>query len=660
MTERRLPISANPRFLWTTTAVLLLAALFRLIALQDVPPGLSQDEVLNADIVSFIRGGYHAVFFREGYGHEPLYHYWAVPFQTLLGDNVFSIRLPAVVLGLFLVALTMRWAKREFGSLTAVVAGLLLAVSWWPIIFSRIGIRPILEPVLLLLMAWFWPKRPLLAGLFLGLSLYSYTGARVMLALPVLLGVYEGIVFLWGRIQYKELDAQSDKERFRNSIWAAGKMLATAVVVTVPLFYVLQADPTLQQRVDQLSGPLDALQQGDFGPIWQSVSNTLGVFSFTGDPRWTYTLPERPLFDWVTAVLFYAGLGLALWRIKQPRYAFLLIWLAVGLVPSAVTPQSPSTIRMIGALPVVYVLPGLAVTSLQRIRIVNSKQYTVYSKGLLYTALSLLFAIFLINVGRTVRDGFIRWPQAEETRLNHYQTVLLEMSRYYRGGPLVIADGFYEPIDRDSFRRNLGAYAPTRWVQTGANVAGAVVIPVDEGAGNGRLYVPEFAAISPDLLAAAGISPEPIYRSDGWPSFAVYTLTVAEGLADISPITTFDDSLVLIDYELLPRTPEENLVVLTTWRVKRPLPDSLVSFIHLLNKEGEIMAQHDGWDAAAMTLQSGDVVVQRHFLPWPKNLPSGEYTIQLGLYNRENGQRWPLDTSPMDTILLDEFSIDGN
>ncbi|HFE65683.1 MAG TPA: hypothetical protein ENJ93_00350, partial [Chloroflexi bacterium] len=75
------------------TAVLLIAAIFRIISLQDVPPGLSQDEVLNADIVSFIRQGQPALFFREGFGHEPLYHYWSVPFQALLGDNFLSIRL---------------------------------------------------------------------------------------------------------------------------------------------------------------------------------------------------------------------------------------------------------------------------------------------------------------------------------------------------------------------------------------------------------------------------------------------------------------------------------------------------------------------------------------------------------------------------------------
>ena len=111
--------SSRCRFLVWATAVLLLAAVMRLILLQDVPPGLSQDEVLNADVVSIIRQGYHAIFFREGYGHEPLYHYWSVPFQVLFGDNILSIRLPAFYLGLLLVAVMMRWARREFGFLTA-------------------------------------------------------------------------------------------------------------------------------------------------------------------------------------------------------------------------------------------------------------------------------------------------------------------------------------------------------------------------------------------------------------------------------------------------------------------------------------------------------------------------------------------------------------
>ncbi len=305
----------RPAYIWFlvgATAVLLIAAVMRLVFLQDVPPGLSQDEVLNADIVSFIRHGYHAFFFREGYGHEPLYHYWSVPFQVLFGDNILSIRLPAVYLGLLLVALTMRWAKREFGPFAAVAAGIGLAISWWPVIFSRIGLRPIMEPVLLLLFAWFWPRRPWLAGLFLGLSLYTYTGARVLFLLPVLLFLYWLLAGRWMLVSRQKLFSwQVPRPAGIGTHCLARSAPACFAAWPSPCGH----DPTLQQRVQQLEGPLTALQRGDLQPILQTSMATLGVFSFTGDPRWTYSLPGRPLFDPFTSLVFlwwFAAVNLAI------------------------------------------------------------------------------------------------------------------------------------------------------------------------------------------------------------------------------------------------------------------------------------------------------------------------------------------------------------
>lgn len=633
--------------MWWGTAVLLLAAVFRLVLLHDVPPGLSQDEVLNADIVQFTRGGYHALFFREGYGHEPLYHYFSVPFQVLLGDNVLSIRLPAVTLGLLLVALTLRWARREFGGRTAVLAGIGLAVSWWPIVFSRVGIRPILEPVLLLLFAWFWPKRPYLAGLFLGLSLYSYTGARVVFAIPVLLAIY--LLFTQRR---KEVEK-------RKPVRGALIVLAVSLLVALPLFLTLWADPTLQQRVDQLAGPLEALQAGDPQPIMQSVVDTVGIFSFTGDPRWTYTLPNRPLFDWGTAVFFYVGLLLAFWRWRQPHYAFVLIWLGVTLIPSAVTPQSPSTVRLVGALPVVYLMVGLGITavyhSLSTMKAFANQQKAVY---LLFTLL--LVALLGVNLYRTINDGFIRWPQAETTRLKHYQTVLLDIARDWRAHStenLVVAEAFYEPIDRDSLIRNLGSDPQARWVQTGPEVAGAVVLP---GGGDGRFYVPEFASVHPSLLAAAGISTEPLFRTESQPSFAVYHLPVERPLPAVpfEASISFESRIKLEGYELL--SPETGAFrhLLTFWQVEDALPADLRIFIHAVDETGSLVAQHDGFDAAPEELRSGDIVIQHHVLDLPETV--GSLELQVGLYTLHNQQRLlPVGFQRDIVVLTQMVPVDG-
>lgn len=643
------------RFIFQATAVLLLAACMRLIALHDVPPGLAQDEVLNADVASFIRGGYHALFFREGYGHEPLYHYWQVPFQVLLGDNVLSIRLPAVVVGLLLVALAMRWTKREFGARVALLTGILLAVSWWPIIFSRIGLRPGLEPLMLLLFAWFWPRRPWLAGLFLGLSLYTYTGARVVFAIPLLLALYGWLAPRVGGARRPELPP-----RF---VRRALIVLSTVVAIFMPLWLTLRADPTLQQRVDQLAGPLDALAQGELAPLLQTTWATLGVFSATGDPRWTYALPDRALFDPLTAVFFYGGLLLSLWRWRRPAYALALIWLVVGLIPSAVTPDAPSTVRMIGALPVVYLMPALGFDWAWRQVSARAPRRWIS------TMAGVLVAVLLgWNLARTVRDGFIVWPQALETRLK-YQTVLLDMARYWDAHPhqpLVIADGFYRPITVDSLRRDLGRPLPARWVQTGATVAGALVLPAE---GGGLLYVPEFAAPDGGLLQrvmgdssrspATGSPPAVDYRSSQSPSFAVYTLPDSLILSQAAD-ARFEGKITLVGYEILPVASGQPLQLLTAWRVEGPLPADLAAFVHLVDAGERLVGQHDGFDAAPVTLQPGDTIVQRHVIPLAgAGLPQGA-ALQVGLYTRGDGRRLLLDApvagEPPDRVRIEDVS----
>ncbi len=94
------------------------------------------------------------------------------------------------------------------------------------------------------------------------------------------------------------------------------------------------------------------------------------------------------------ALFFYGGLLLSILRFKRPAYAFALIWLVVGLIPSAVTPQAPSTVRLVGAMPVVYLMPALALAWLwqrskqgQGLNQSRSRQ----TKGLLMILIGLLF-----------------------------------------------------------------------------------------------------------------------------------------------------------------------------------------------------------------------------------------------------------------------------
>jgi hypothetical protein len=248
------------------------------------------------------------------------------------------------------------------------------------------------------------------------------------------------------------------------------------------------------------------------------------------------------------------------------------------------------------------------------------------------------------------------------TRLEHYQSVLLDMSRYYKAEPtsnLVIANGFYEPIDKDSFRRNLGYDPAVRWIQTGAQVAGAIVLPQQDAGENARLYIPEFAPINPALLAVAGISSKPLYRSEQWPSFAVHELPPFPNVTSsqlIEPLS-FAGLITFEGYEMS-LLPGQTLQLVTLWRVEKPLPADLTIFTHVLGPTGNIAAQHDGFDAAPAELQPGDWVFQLHLVIVPET--SDPLAVQVGLYTAHDQQRLHHDGTPSDVVVLTQnLFIDG-
>jgi hypothetical protein len=335
--------------------------------------------------------------------------------------------------------------------------------------------------------------------------------------------------------------------------------------------------------------------------------------------------------------LFLAGLLVSLRNWRRPAFFFALSWLVVGLIPSMITPQAPSTIRMIGALPVVYLFPVLVFSQLAR-RFPRIERAGKWIVG----------AWLAITVVLTVRDGFVRWPAAGETR-DKYQTVLLEMTRHMESAPTgsVVADGWYDPIDDDSLRRNLGYDPGARWVQAG----GAIVYPAG---GGGRLYVPEYAPPVGALWAAGDLPLEPSFRSDNSPSFAVYPLPGSPAVPVTGPQPTFGEAITLLGFQLLDPAGPESTQLITYWRVEAPLPWDLSIFAHLLAPDRSIVAQHDGMDAAAITLRPGDEFIQWHSLPMPSSVPAGPHTLQVGLYRRGDGTRLTHPGDPADRIVLIE------
>jgi hypothetical protein len=115
----------------------------------------------------------------------------------------------------------------------------------------------------------------------------------------------------------------------------------------------------------------------------------------------------------------------------------------------------------------------------------------------------------------------------------------------------------------------------------------------------------------------------------------------------------FGTTLDLIGFRVLTTTASDDLTVLTYWKVQAPTDRSLQMFVHLLDPDGQIAAQHDGFGVLPTTWQPGDIVVQVTRLRLPDHPKSG--WLEIGWYDQASRQRLPLnvaDQSIGDRLLL--------
>jgi hypothetical protein len=104
---------------------------------------------------------------------------------------------------------------------------------------------------------------------------------------------------------------------------------------------------------------------------------------------------------------------------------------------------------------------------------------------------------------------------------------------------------------------------------------------------------------------------------------------------------SFDGQIELLGYDAAPRDGE--LVVTLHWRSSQ-LPDAdYTVFVHLLDSDGQVVSQHDGppQDGAypTSTWDAGEVVMDVHTLSLPQDLPPGRYSLRVGLYLPDSGER---------------------
>ena len=109
-------------------------------------------------------------------------------------------------------------------------------------------------------------------------------------------------------------------------------------------------------------------------------------------------------------------------------------------------------------------------------------------------------------------------------------------------------------------------------------------------------------------------------------------LTALGGVVELVGITVDNAS-----ERAAPVQPGATVPVTVTWRAIQPMDTSYTGFVHLLDANGQIVAQDDHVPLQNQypTTQwvNGEVVEDRYELRLPADLPPGEYALEIGLYD---------------------------
>lgn len=127
--------------------------------------------------------------------------------------------------------------------------------------------------------------------------------------------------------------------------------------------------------------------------------------------------------------------------------------------------------------------------------------------------------------------------------------------------------------------------------------------------------------------------------------------TVFGDPAGTAPVTEENGWFRLNGYALTAETaPGGNILLTLLWESLRPVDANYQVFVHLLDAQGNKVAQRDGqpvqWLRPTSSWLPGEVIADRYGLLLPETFPTGRYALAVGFYDPVTGQRLPVSAGP--------------
>jgi hypothetical protein len=654
----------TPRWLFI---IIIIASVFRFIALGRAPDGLLTEEVATAQRALEIP--------RATVSSSDLLHTYLTALSIrVFGENPIGIRFPATVAGLATVLITYLWGKQSISKRVGLIAAGFIAVSFWPIYFSRVALSTTYVPLFAALTGWLYAKglsQPeklgsiviAASGASLGLSLYAASSAVGLVFAFVLLYI---ALSLTNRLLLTELWQ-------KHLIFWGGALIVGAPAI---YSYVISGWVGFTGWIGQ--------------PVLSSIRTIGLMWTHKGDSLFHYNVSQYPVFNILLGSIFLLGfLNSSLFSIKadkdEPAISLVIPLTVIGGSITAFLIDPEHAFRSASAtLPATYLILAAGVDLIVKL----TAEAMTFNRYRINAGIGLILLIVLTGI-ETAWTYFVIAPANLLARQDYHLDLAaigkdLQSSGYQGGAAISNSD----PSAPQIFAFTPHGNQSVRWFDPQSSL----VIPASDKqsilyfpAGNlpgDRLAKQYFDLFSPPLVMtySNGVLSYEKFELPSSDQFLIqYPIPQKQGVW-ITEITTFppDDpehlrvqatlpvrfgeAVELVGYQAQTNElPGETLPLLLVFRVLKNSTghETWSLFAHLLTAEGLVAAQRDGLAAPGAFWRKGDIIILAQDI-FVDTVSPGLYHLQIGLYDYVTNQRLPvmMNNQPVgDRLLLEPVTI---
>lgn len=369
---------------YTLIFIIILAAIFRLYRLSEVPPGVNRDEAsIGYTAYSLMQTG------KDEYGRQwplsfesfgdwklPLYIYTTIPFVKIFGLNELAVRLPSALAGIASVAALYHLTKILFASeVIALLSAASLALMPWHIHISRVESEAIVATLFVIIGSiLFFRKKLIVSAVFFAATYWTYHGTHVSTTLLI-----TGIALLYW------------KEIIKIPRWWVAAGVGTVLVAGI-LSVTIPADRTKLGGISIFGDPavvyakieLPRLATGHpdnfltrlrYNRVSFAITTVMGNYLKSYGPEFLFikgggnsahNIKGYGNLHPIEAPLLVLGVVWLFLNRKSKSSRFILWWILIAGVAPAITKDAPHSNRMLMVVPALAVTTALGITTAMR------------------------------------------------------------------------------------------------------------------------------------------------------------------------------------------------------------------------------------------------------------------------------------------------------